>query len=34
MGPDSDLGVIDQSQDVTDSKNSENDARDAQSSFW
>jgi hypothetical protein len=32
MGPESDLGVIDQSQNVTKSKNGENDARDAQSS--
>ena len=29
MGPESDLGVIDQSQNVTESKNGENDARDA-----
>jgi hypothetical protein len=29
MGPESDLGVIDQSQEVTKSKNGENDARDA-----
>jgi hypothetical protein len=29
MGPESDLGVVDQSQDVTDGENSENDARDA-----
>jgi len=29
MGPESDLGVIDQSQDVPDSKNGENDTRNA-----
>jgi hypothetical protein len=29
MGPDRDLGVIDQSQQVTKGKNSEEDARDA-----
>jgi hypothetical protein len=29
MGPESDLGVIDQSQDVTESKNGEKDACDA-----
>ncbi len=29
MGPDSDLGVIDQSQDVPDGKNGENDTRNA-----
>jgi hypothetical protein len=29
MGPESDVGVIDQSQNVTKSKNGENDARDA-----
>jgi hypothetical protein len=29
MVPESDLGVIDQSQDMTKSKNGENDARDA-----
>lgn len=29
MGPESDLGVIDQSQNVTESKKSENDACDA-----
>jgi hypothetical protein len=29
MGPESDLGMIDQSQNVTDGENSENDARDA-----
>ena len=34
MGPDGDLGVIDQSQQVTDGEDGENDARDAQSSFW
>jgi hypothetical protein len=29
MGPESDLGMIDQSQEVTKSKNGEKDARDA-----
>jgi hypothetical protein len=29
MGPESDLGMIDQSQDVTKSKDGENDTRDA-----
>ena len=29
MGPNSDFGVVDQSQDVPDGENSENDARDA-----
>ena len=33
MGPESDLGVIDQSQNVTESEDGENDACDAQSSF-
>jgi hypothetical protein len=33
MGPESDLGVIDQSQNVTDGENGENDARDAQASL-
>ena len=29
MSSESDLGMVDQSQDVTDGENSENDARDA-----
>jgi hypothetical protein len=33
QGSNSDLGVLEQSQQMTNRKNSENDARDAQSSF-
>jgi hypothetical protein len=33
MLPESDFGMVDQSQDVTDGENGEQDARDAQSSL-